>query len=412
MPNEMSDPEARPGLTSTDLHDEVYVRHPEPAWRALRDTAPVFHDDIDNVWILSRHEDVRWAFVEADHLSNGVYGRTVGKVFGPSMLQMDGHEHVQRRKIVAPHLMGNRLVPYADVIDGIAARIADEAIAAGSFDLVEVVSHRMPGTVIATMLGLPPADLPRFFGWYNAMMAGLWTDPVLRRRGHEAHLEFQRYLEPILAQRMVAPGSDLISRLLHADVDGQRMSSVDVGAFMSLLLTAGGETTDKAISNLWWLLSEHPEEYRAAREDPSRLDLLFTETLRLFPSLIYLGRETTRPFERHGVEVPAGSVVRLNVGAANRDDRVFIEPDRFWPDRPDLHLGKELRAALTVEGRAPHLAFGAGAHFCIGYELARYETIAVTTALIDRLGPEPTFRTDPPSTAPPSRVCQRLIVDT
>jgi pulcherriminic acid synthase len=412
MPNATSEPDGASTLTSADLHDEVYAVRPEPAWRLLRDTAPVFHDLVDDVWVLSRHDDVRWAFVESDHLSNAVYGRTVGKVFGPSMLQMDGHEHVQRRKIVAPQMMGNRLVPYADVIEGIAARIADEAVATGSFDLVEVVSHRMPGTVIATMLGLPQADLPQFFGWYNAMMAGLWTDPELRRRGHEAHLAFQRYLEPILAERMVAPGTDLISRLLHAEVDGQRMSSVDVGAFMSLLLTAGGETTDKAISNLWWLLAEHPEEYHAVRDDPGRLDLLFSETLRLFPSLIYLGRETTRSFERHGVEVPAGAVVRLNVGAANRDDRVFADPDRFWPDRPDLHLGKELRAALTVEGRAPHLAFGGGAHFCIGYELARYETIAVTAALIARLGPDPTFRAEPPVTAPPSRVCQRLIIDT
>jgi cytochrome P450 len=394
------------------LHDEAYAIDPAPAWRRLREEHPVLHDTIDDVFVLSRHTDVRWAFTEAPGLSNRVYERTVGKVFGPSMLQMDGHEHVQRRKIVAPQMMGRRLASYAAIVDAVAQEIVDDAVEQERFDLVQAVSHRLPGTVIATMLGLPRSDLPTFFGWYNAMMAGLWTDPELRRLGHRAHLELQDYLAPIISRRRHSPGDDLISRLVHAEVDGRSLAAADVGSFISLLLTAGGETTDKAISNLWWLLLTHPHEYTAARREPDRLDRVFSETMRLYPSLIYLGREATSPIERHGTTIPAGSVVRLAVGSANRDERVFVEPERFWPDRPDLHLGKELRGAPTIDGRSGHLAFGAGAHFCIGYELARYETLAASRVLLDRLGRDPHLVSHAaPITAPPSRVVPALVVD-
>jgi cytochrome P450 len=404
-------------LDSHALHDDAFADEPDGVWRHLRDHAPVFHDAIDDVFVLTRHDDVRWAFTEAVGLSNRVYGRTVGKVFGRSMLEMDGYEHVHRRTIVAPQMVGKRLASYASVITSVADRVVAEALHAaadgpGSFDLVDQISHRVPGTVIATMLGLPTDDHPTFFGWYNAMMAGLWTDAELRRRGHAAHLAFQEYLAPIIAERSQQPGADLISRLLHAEVSGERLAPDDIASFVSLLLVAGGETTDKAISNLWWLLLTHPDEYAAVRADPERLQLVFSETMRLYPSLIYLGREALHDVERHGTTIPAGSVLRLAVGSANRDERVFADPDRFWPDRPDLHRGKELRAAPSGDGWASHIAFGAGAHFCIGYELARMETVAASRSLLARLGPSPRCLSDAgPRTRPPSRVVDSLVVE-
>lgn len=401
-----------PDIVVGSLHGEVFEANPSPAWRELRAIAPFFHDTVDDVRVLSRHDDVVWAFTQAPGLSNRVYGRTVGKVFGESMLQMDGFEHVQRRKIVAPQMMGGRLAKYSDLIETVSGEIADDATRSGDFDLVSAVSARLPGTVISTLLGLPVADHKRFFDWYNAMMAGLWKDAELRRRGHVAHLEFQDYLRPIIAERSERPGDDLISRLLTAQVDGEKLDSDDLGSFISLLLTAGGETTDKAIANLWWLLMTHPDEYTACRNDPDRLELVFSETMRLFPSLLYLGRETTEPLRRRDVEIPVGSVVRLAVGSANRDERVFTDPDRFWPDRPDLHRGRELRSAqLGQDGEAGHLAFGAGAHFCIGYELARLETIAVSRALLKRLGPSPQLiSTASPKAQPPAWTLETLVI--
>lgn len=394
------------------LHDEAFEAHPEEAWRTLRDRRPVFLDAIDRVYVLSRHSDVLTAFTDSPTLSNRVYSRTVGKVFGRSMLEMDGREHVQRRKVVAPQMMGGRLANYLPLIESVAEQLAEQAVSSDRFDLVAEVSRKLPSTVIANMLGLPTADLPMFLGWYNAMMAGFWTDAELRRLGREAHLEFQEYLAPIISARAQDPGEDLISRVLHAQVDGERMDRADIGTFISLLLTAGGETTDKAIANMWWLLLTHPDEYQACRHDPERLDLVFSETMRLYPSLLYLGRETLTDIELHGVKIPANAVIRLAVGSANRDERVFSEPDRFWPDRPDLHRGKELRSAQMTDGRAGHLAFGAGAHFCIGYEFARIESIAISRALLARLGPSPSLlSSDRPACRPPSWVIDQLIVE-
>lgn len=133
--------------------------------------------------------------------------------------------------------------------------------------------------------------------------------------------------------------------------------------------------------------------------------------MRLYPSLIYLGRLATEPVTRHDVTIPAGAVVRLTVASAHRDERTFAEPDRFWPNRPDLHGGRELRSAPTAEGRASHLGFGAGPHFCLGYELARVETLAVTRRLMERCGGRPRLVDAPaPRTVPPARAVERLVI--
>lgn len=398
-------------LLSTQLHDEEYATDPLNVWRALRDEHPVFYDSIDEVFVLSRYDDVRWAFTSPELLSNRVYARTVGKVFGASMLQMDGRGHVDRRKVVAPQFVGRGLGKFHPVIRSAASEVINGVRDREEFDLVADVAHRMPGRVMATLLGLPPADFGDFFAWYNAMMAGLWTDPELRRLGHLAHLEFQQYLEPILKHRRRNPGDDLISRLIGAEVDGKQLDPDDLGSFISLLLVAGGETTDKAIANLFWCLlgdGHVPSRQQTGRQE---LDRALTETLRLFPSLMYLGREATRDISVGGVQVPAGAVVRLNVGSAHRDERVFDDPDQFHPDRHDLHLGRELRGAPLIGGRVSHLAFGAGPHFCIGYQLARLEAIEIAHALFDQLGSSiKVVDSSPPRTLPPSRVVQRLVV--
>jgi cytochrome P450 len=398
-------------LSSTQLHDEEYATDPLNVWRVLRDEHPVFYDSIDEVFVLSRYDDVRWAFTSPESLSNRVYARTVGKVFGASMLQMDGRGHVDRRKVVAPQFVGRRLGRFDSVVRSAALEVINGVRDRDEFDLVADVAHRMPGMVMATLLGLPPTDLDDFFGWYNAMMAGLWTDPELRRRGHLAHLEFQRYLEPILKHRRRNPGDDLISRLIVAEVDGKQLDADDLGSFISLLLVAGGETTDKAIANLLWCLLGEGDVPSHARTGRRELDRALTETLRLFPSLMYLGREATCDISVGGVPIPAGSVVRLNVGSAHRDERVFDNPDQFHPDRHDLHLGRELRGAPLIQGRASHLAFGAGPHFCIGYQLARLEAVEIAHALFDQLGGGlKVVDSSPPRTVPPSRVVQRLVV--
>ena len=154
---------------------------------------------------------------------------------------------------------------------------------------------------------------------------------------------------------------------------------------MSLLLTAGGETTDKAIANQWRNLLAAPDQLAAIVDDPALLDRAFDETMRHSPSLVYLGREAAMDVDWHGERIPAGSEVRLAVGSANHDETVFADPDRFDIFRADLHHGLEHRSASYADG-AGHVAFGAGAHFCLGYALARLETTSASRALVERFG--------------------------
>ena len=399
-------------FAASRLHDSDHDRNPEPVWQELRDHHPVFYDEIANVFMVTRHADVRRAFTEAETFSSRVYRKTMGRVFGPTLLELDGADHVRRRTIVSPLLMGVRLEAYQELIDEVAQEVLDDAFAdGGPVDVVATIAHRLPVSVIASMLGLPREDHGQFFIWYEAMMAGVWVDDEARRRGRQAADELKAYIAPMVEQRRITPGDDLISRLVHAEEEGERLDPGELGAYVALLLTAGGETTDKSISNLAWLLLTHPEEAAKALADEAHLDRAFSETMRILPPLIYVGRETLTDVTWHGVEIPAGRGVRLAIGSANRDERVYSEPDRFWPDRPDLHQGLERRIAPTTEGRASHLAFGAGPHFCLGYQLARYETKKTVELLLQRLGPGPiTVESPGPIVDGPTRSVRELVV--
>lgn len=395
------------------LHDAAHDADPTGVWRELRADHPVFYDEIARVYFVTRHADVRRAFTEQETFSSRIYRKTMGRVFGPMLLQMEGRDHVKRRTIVAPLLMGVRLESYHDLIDEVAREVIDDAFADdGPIDVIEQISHRMPVSVIASLLGLPRDDYPQFHVWYEAMMAGVWVDDEARRRGREAANELKAYIAPMVEDRRRKPGDDLISRLVHAEADGERLEPGELGAYVALLLTAGGETTDKSIANLSWLMLSHPDELAAYRRDPERLDRAFSETMRILPPLIYVGREAKHDVSWHGIDIPQGREVRLAIGSANRDERVYQDPARFWPDRPDLHEGLERRSAPTDdEGRSSHLAFGAGPHFCLGYQLARYETTRVVGMLLDRLGATPEIlESTGPLVDGPTRSVRSLVV--
>lgn len=388
------------------LHAPEVAEDPFPVWRALRDRCPVVHDHEDDVWVVSRHADVRESFLgERDGLSNRLYRKTLGRVFGPNLLQLDGPEHMRRRRLVAPLLIGSRLESYRPVVKEVADEVVGAFAERGEADLVEEVAHRLPGAVILSIMGLPRDDQPQLFEWYETMMAGLWNDPEARARGRRAHEAFAGYLEPVARARREDPGDDLISRLVTSALEPDEIPS-----FASLLLTAGGETTDKAIGNLWWHLLTDPDLLARVQADPARLDAAFTETMRVSPSLVYVGRETTEEIQWHDVTVPAGAEVRLAIGSANHDDAVFDEPEAFRLDRQDLRVGRERRGAPTEDGRSSHLAFGAGSHFCLGYELARLEVVTVSERMLDAM-PDPVL-TEPvrPIVDGPSRTVASLPV--
>ena len=159
------------------------------------------------------------------------------------------------------------------------------------------------------------------------------------------------------------------------------------------MLVAGGETTDKAIANLWWNLLSHPDALAAVTADPDRLDAAFSESMRKDGPVQFEDRFTTTEVEWYGVTVPAGARVRVCVASANSDDSVFADPRRFDLDRPDLWLRLEKRSGThEPDGRTGHLGFGIGKHFCLGYELARTESVIGSRRLLEVMGEPRTAR--------------------
>jgi len=159
---------------------------------------------------------------------------------------------------------------------------------------------------------------------------------------------------------------------------------VEIASFISLLMVAGGETTDRGMANFWWILLQHPDVLGAARADPSLLDAAFSEFMRRDGVIVYEDRELTRDAEWYGRTIHAGEIVRVALISANNDETVFADPRRFDLARPDLRLGKESRAGGRTDGVANHLGFGLGKHFCIGYQLARAEIVSATRELLAR----------------------------
>jgi pulcherriminic acid synthase len=371
--------------------DELYTREhrddPHPLWERLRHEQPIFFDDVSGTWIVTRYHDVAEVFRDHETYANGPYERSTGEVFGRTILEMGGLEHVQQRSIVAPEFVGRRLDAFRPAI----TRAVDALIAcfgdAQPLDLVASFTTWLPINVIVDMLGFDLTGREDVFHrWYSLMMDGLAPVDELRERGKAAHAEVCAFVDPLIAQRRGCPGHDLLTRLVEAEAGGRSLTDVEIESFVSLMLVAGGETTDKAIANLWWNLLREPAALAAVTADPSLLDAAFSETMRRDGPVLYEARDVTRDVEWYGVTVPAGAVMRACLGSANSDETVFADPRGFDLSREDLHRGLELRNGGPYPGDlAGHLGFGLGKHFCLGYELARAEAVLGSRRLLEAL---------------------------
>jgi cytochrome P450 len=351
------------------------VRDPYPVYRRLRREQPVLlvQGILGDDHLVTRHDDVRTILTDPERFSSRGNARGIGLVMGRTILEMEGREHVRHRNLIAPFLGPSALRGGLEAtIERIAHDLIDRFAGTGRADLVAQFTFTFPLRVICHVIGVPVDDYAAFHGWARDLLA-VGDDPP---RGFAAAQQIVDYLQPILAQRKGAPEGDLLSKLVHAEVAGQRLSDEEVLSFLRLLLPAGAETTYRLIGSLLFALLAHPEALDAVRSDRRALDLAIEETLRWESPVQYVSRETTRPVTLSGVELPAGALVSVALGSANRDEERYPEPDRF-----DLHRQAD-----------EHLAFGFGQHFCAGSHLARAEARIAVGALLDRL---PGLRRDP-----------------
>jgi cytochrome P450 len=236
--------------------------------------------------------------------------------------------------------------------------------------------------VIAELLGVPAWEWPRFRRWSDAIMGLIDTlRPGPRAQAaaiayREAHVEMQRFLALEIASRRIEPRDDLLTRLVEADADGERLSDAEVLSFFELLLLAGHETTTNLIDNAVLALLEHPAQLERLRAEPALVPSAIEEVLRYRSPVQAAFRATRESVGLRGRRIPANQLVLAMIGAANRDPSVFAEPHRF-----DI-----------ARHPNPHVAFGHGIHFCIGAPLARLEGREALPILLERL-PELRFAT-------------------
>ncbi|MDG1845015.1 MAG: cytochrome P450 [Acidimicrobiales bacterium] len=365
-----------------DIMTPEYEADPNPILDDIRENHPIyFHEGLDS-WVISRHDDVLSALRNPAFTTEN-YGWQLEPVHGKNILQLEGREHRLTRAIVTPTLRGDDL---RENFESVASNNSRELIDAwrydGKVDLVDQFTLKLPLSVILDVLGLNPEDKPKFNVWYNAIhdyFTNTSGDEEITEAGLRTHDELKEYVLPLIQERKKNPGNDLVSRIVHAEIDGEKMSDIDIKSYVSFLLVAGSESTDLQISNMWLRLLENPDQLQKVREDRSLIRTAFAEALRHTPAVLMIMRQAADDVVFHGVTVPAGATITLMLAAANRDPRRFSAPETFNIFRDELDTEKEFTAASN------HMTFASGRHFCIGTYLAVMEAEIATNQLLDAM---------------------------
>jgi len=365
-----------------DILSEAFAADPYASYRTMREQFPlIWHEGMQS-YVISRYEDVEKAFKDPVFTSDN-YDWQIEPVHGRTILQMGGREHSVRRALVAPAFRGKELQEkFLPVIERNAAELIDGFRDAGQADLVSQFATWFPINVIVDMLGLPREDHARFHAWYTSVigfLGNLTQDPEVTASGLRTREELAAYMIPVIQERRAHPGDDLLSTLCTAEIDGTTMSDEDIKSFVSLLLAAGGETTDKAIAGVFRNLLANPEQLAAVRADRGLIPAAFAETLRFTPPVHMIMRQPSADVVLSGGTVEAGKTVTCLIAAANRDGDRYADPDTFDIFRKDLTTDNAFSAA------ADHLAFALGRHFCVGALLAKSEIEVGVNQLLDAL---------------------------
>ncbi len=358
---------------AADLTDDVYwdpYNHaqrisPYETWRRLRDDAPCYHNERYGFYALSRFDDVLQASLDTGTFSSA-YGITLDgipmKPDIPMMIMMDPPQHDVLRKVVSRAYTPRRVNALEGRIRELCAQYLDPLVGSSGFDYVRDFGMRLPVMVISTLLGFPEEDHDMLREWSDLMLH--------REEGREGPTEeaaglmektFRYYLSQVEARR-ADPHDDLISALIEAefeDLDGtvRTLDVMEILGMIGLISNAGNETVARLLGWAAVVLAANPDQRRLLVEDPGHVPGAVEELLRYEAPSPIQGRYATRDVEVHGVTIPKGSVVALLTGSAGRDERQFVNAERFDVQRP-------------IER---HMSLGYGAHFCLGAALARLE---------------------------------------
>jgi cytochrome P450 family 142 subfamily A polypeptide 1 len=361
------------------------------ALRWMRQHEPVYRDAKNDLFAVTRHADIMAISKRSDAFRNGQGYRPDAPAV-PHMIAMDRPEHMVRRNLVNRGFTPRRVADYEDRVREICTQILDDVAERGECEFVFDVAARLPLIVIGDLLGVAPEDHDRLLRWSDDLLRALGSsDPGKIAAQATAALEYRDYCLRVVADRRARPpADDLMSVLVHAEVDGARLDDESLFMESLLILIGGDETSRHVISGGTYALLQHPEQLRALREDPSGLPAALEEMLRWVSPIQNMMRTTAEDTEVNGHRFRAGDRLLLMYPSGNRDETVFVDPFRFDVTRDPN----------------PHVAFGGrGAHHCLGSSLARLELRVMFEELLRRF-PDLALATDEP---PPLRPANFVV---
>ena len=344
--------------------DLDFALHPLPdlyevlaSFRAIGPAVPVLFATRP-LWMIVGHDAVKTAMTDEEHLSTAeAYQRSLGKTMGPVMATMSGSAHRKNRGVVSsvflPRAMRALVEPVFTVeADALADQLEAKAETGEPVDLVAGYTRRLTFNVITRLLGLPVTDVDRLMSWADRIMAQGWDfEGALRARD-----EMGAYLEPVVRERRAAPGDDFLSLLVTAEIDGASLTDEEVYAFCRNLFPAGIDTSTNSLGSLLHVVLHDDALFAMAARGADERERIVQELLRFQPPLALIPRRCVAEITLGAHTISPGDNVMLSIASANSDPAVFPEPRRFDPERKNA---------------AHHLAFGHGAHFCIGSHMAR-----------------------------------------
>ena len=381
----------RTGVAYNPLSDRT-AQDPYPVYAAMRDRDPVHRSRLMNAWMFARHADVDAILRDHRNFSSdprmGTLSPKQQALLPPpdefTMLFLDPPDHRRLRALVNKAFTPRAVEALEPRIRAILASLLDDIDDPGSFDLMQAVAQPLPVIVIAEMLGVPPDDRARFKIWSDqrARLLEPTVSPRERAIAMVASSEFDAFFRTIIAARREAPEDDILSALVQAEDEGERLTERETLNMLRLLLIAGNETTTNLIGNGMLALLRNPDQLQRLREDPDLIPSAVEELLRFDSPVQATFRRALADCEVNGFELRQRDNIVVLVGSANRDPDAFETPDR-------LDVGR---------GEAAHLSFGRGIHHCLGAPLARLEGRIVLEMLLERfaqiepIGDRPRFR--------------------
>lgn len=367
--------------------------HPQQFWlRGQRPDKPVSYDPATGMWnVYGYAETVHILGNPATFSSDTLRVLPPGVIRGSkemregNLVQMDEPDHKKLRRLVSEAFTPKVVADLEPRVAALTHELLDAAAQRGRMELVADLAYPLPVIVIAELLGVPSSDRHLFKQWVDKMLEysgqfSLVKQSAEQDRALEIVLENRRYLLDYLEgharERLQRPREDLLTKLVHAEVDGERLTTNEVVNFANILLVAGHITTTMLLGNTVLCLDAHPEHLARVRADRRALPGAIEESLRFLSPFAAVGRATHTETELAGERIPADKLLMVWIAAANRDERQFARPDEYDPTREPN----------------PHVAFGRGIHFCLGAPLARLEGRVALDILLERF---PDLRTDP-----------------